>query len=319
MKEILCWVLVSLAGKVSCVSRCLDSVEIVEISGSEAQLSWTYSCDKGSLDRYKVHFTHNKYLACADGSRDDSRPSGIGTEEVEDTRVIIHNLHPHSEYEFEVVAVTTNSEKPEFLKTVADTLEAAPEVRALPRQSADSSTHSKMAVFDWTRPAESQCSLYNSHLGGWAYKVVGMDDWNKQFMIQGNLPISQTHLEVENLAPYSHYLLLLYTANQAGLYDENVVLKIPVTTAQSSPAAPSQLQAVQASPGSVMLNWETVFPPLGRLTQSWSVQSSPSLVWCYSQDEGHIASTLPPQFFAKELIFVATILCNGQNVTLIHD
>jgi len=210
-----------------------------------------------------VHFTHTKYLACADDSRDGSRPSGIGTEEVEDTRVIIHNLHPHSEYEFEVVAVTTNSEKPEFLKTVADTLEAAPEVRALPRQSADSSTHIKMAVFDWTRPAESQCSLYNSHLGGWAYKVVGMDDWNKQFMMQGNLPISQTHLEVENLAPYSQYLLLLYTANQAGLYDENVVLKIPVTTAQSNPAAPSQLQAVQASPGSVMLNWETVFPPLG--------------------------------------------------------
>ena len=78
---------------------CLKSVEIVEVSGSEAQLSWTYSCTKDSLDRFKVYYTHQRFLACKDDKKDNSKPSGFGTEEVSDTRVILHNLHPYSEYE----------------------------------------------------------------------------------------------------------------------------------------------------------------------------------------------------------------------------
>ena len=252
------------------MNECLKNLEILELSGSEAHLSWTYSCVNQNIKKYKVHFTHKRFLACPDDRRDDGRPSGIGTVEVEDkTRVIIHNLHAYSEYEFEVVAVFSNSNKPEILKVISNTLEGNPEVRAL-KSSNDYYSYkdtSSKVVFDWSKPKQSQCELYNSDLGGWEYKVEGLDQWNKQFMINGRLDISQTKLEVDSLLPYSRYMLQLYTANTAGLYDENVVLKIPKSTKQSTPVPPTHLQTFQHSPGpgSVVLLWTDAFPPTGTI------------------------------------------------------
>ena len=256
------WLFLCLLSQVKCINMCLDNIEIVEISSTEAQLSWTYSCSKQSIEKYKIHFTHIKFLACPDERKDISRPSGIGTVEVEDTRVIMHNLHAYSEYEFEVVAVPTNSDKPEILKVIGETEEGVQEVKALRKSSDD--YYSSKAVFHWNMPSVSKCVLYNSDLGGWVYKVEGLDEWNKEFTEEGKLSISQTKLEVDNLTPFSRYMLQLYTANQAGQYDENVVLKIPGNTEYARPAPPTHLQALQNTPGSVILSWRNVFPPTGK-------------------------------------------------------
>merc|ERR1712038_1229064 len=78
---------------------CLKTVEVVETSASEAQLSWTYSCTKDSLKQFKIYYSHQRFLACEDHDKDESKPSGVGHEEVTDSRVILHNLHANSEYE----------------------------------------------------------------------------------------------------------------------------------------------------------------------------------------------------------------------------
>ena len=236
MKEILVVLLLLHRTQVwSMNNLCLKSVEIVERAASEAQLSWAYSCTKDSLIKFKIYFSHQRFLACDDPSKDESKPSGVGHEEVTDSRVILHNLHANSEYEVKVVAVQVDN-KPEEVTILVRTRPGLPKVVA--RQGVGEYRGNNTAVFTWDKPGD-QCQLYNSHLGGWEYQVVRMEDNKKEVIMTGNLPLSQTQLQVDNLTPYTQYMLLLFTTNQEGKYDQNVVLKIPLTATQSGPAPPS--------------------------------------------------------------------------------
>merc|ERR1712013_641852 len=108
---------------------CLKSMDIVERTASEAQLSWAYSCTEDSLIKFKIYFSHQRFLACEDPSKDESKGCGVGHEEVTDSRVILHNLHANSEYEVKVVAVQVDN-KPEEVTILVRTRPGLPKVVA---------------------------------------------------------------------------------------------------------------------------------------------------------------------------------------------
>ena len=251
-------------------SKCLDEFSVSNYSSTTVSLSWEYSCSADDIETYKVDYVHKNYKSCSDGRRDKSKPSGFGTVEVLEPRVVIQNLHPYSEYSFEVrVIIKGRNGRPESKTVLASTDYSIPKVKAQP-SSLDYSyknTDTKL-VFNWSPPLEStQCNLYYSELGSFLYQVQGTSEWNRRYFKEDSLEISETLVEIDGLEPYSDYLFLLFISNTENEYDEDVYLRLEGRTLSSEPDPPERLVAEPSDEGTIYFRWRPRNPKKGKVVK----------------------------------------------------
>ena len=251
-------------------SKCLDGFSVSNYSSTTVSLSWEYSCSADDIETYKVDYVHKNYKSCSDGRRDKSKPSGFGTVEVLEPRVVIQNLHPYSEYSFEVrVIIKGRNGRPESKTVLASTDYSIPKVKAQP-SSLDYSyrnTDTKL-VFNWSPPLQStQCNLYYSELGSFLYQVQGTSEWNRRYFKEDSLEISETLVEIDGLEPYSDYLFLLFISNTENEYDEDVYLRLEGRTLSSEPDPPERLVAEPSDEGTIYFRWRPRNPKKGKVVK----------------------------------------------------
>jgi hypothetical protein len=114
----------------------------------------------------------------------------------------------------------------------------------------------------------SECELFNAPLGMFVYIVTGIDKWNRKFRLEDTLLMTETKVEIDKLEAFSNYMFLLYIANDAGEYDENVYLKLEGQTLPTTPDPPTQLQAHSSDAGALHLSWLPASPSKGESTRN---------------------------------------------------
>ena len=249
-------------------SICLEDFFVSNYSSTTVSLSWEYSCAKNDVETFKVHYVHKNFKSCSDGRWDKTKPSGFGTVEVLEPYVVIQNLHPYSEYSFEVkVIVKGRNGRLESKTVLASTDYSIPKVQAQP-SSIDYSyknTESKL-VFNWSPPLEfTQCNLFYSKLGSFLYQVQGTSEWNRRFFKEDSLNISETLVEIDGLEPYSEYLFLLFISNSENEYDEDSYLRLEGRTLPAEPDPPERLKAEPSDEGTIFLRWRPRNPKKGEI------------------------------------------------------
>lgn len=251
-------------------SQCLENFEIESSTSTTVSLTWGLSCDPETIDKYKIDYKHRNYLACQDKRKDRHKPRGFGVVEVSTFPARIENLHPYSEYSFEVRVIlkSKNGRKPETQKVVGRTEYSVPTARAQ-HSSIDytyKNTPEKL-VFNWSPPlAGSQCTLFNSELGYFVYRVKGTNEWNRDYDQENNVSLTTTLVELAGLQPFSDYMFLLYVSNEAGEYDEDEYLKLEGRTLPTEPDPPAQLRASRSDPGTIHLLWTPAYPHKGLIS-----------------------------------------------------
>ena len=229
--------------------KCIKNIKISSFTDTTISLSWDYSCDIDKVDIFKVDYKHLKYKACDDDKRDFKRPSGFGNIEVSVNQAVIENLHPYSDYSFEVRVITKDRSrrKPETVSITGSTHWSIPIAKA--KISSLDYTFKNTAHtlwFNWSPPSpKTECSLYRSQLGSYVYIVRGVSDWNRDYVFEDSVKITESLVNVTGLQPYSHYIFMLYISNEAGEYDEDVYLKLEGRTLPTVPQPPNQLAANQ--------------------------------------------------------------------------
>jgi len=254
---------------ISAYSQCLENVEIESSTSTTASLTWNYICDTDTIDKYKIDYKHRNFLACQDKRKDRNKPRGFGVVEVSTFPAYIENLHPFSEYSFEVrVILKSKNGKPETHKVVGRTDYSVPAARAQP--SSIDYTYKNTAdklVFNWSPPlSSSQCTLFNSELGYFVYRVKGTNKWNRDYDKERNVSMTTTLVELAGLHPFSDYMFLLYVSNAAGEYDEDEYLKLEGKTLPTVPDPPAQLKASRSDPGTIHLLWTPAYPHKGEIS-----------------------------------------------------
>lgn len=245
-------------------AKCLQNVKILNYTSTTVTLDWDYTCSDHEVLLYRIDYNHKSYKACSDGRRDFDKPTGFGTAEVDSHPVKIKNLNPYSEYSFEVRVILQKG-RPESDTIVGTTDYSIPKARAQPSTTDYSfrNTDSKL-VFNWSPPLKSsECELFNAPLGKFVYIVQGIDPWNKDFCRDDILPMTKTLVEVDKLEAFSSYIFLLYIANEANEYDENVYLKLEGQTLPTTPDPPIQLRAHSSDAGALHISWVPASPRKG--------------------------------------------------------
>lgn len=192
-------------------------IENIEISASNtsATITWDISADCGRLKifKYEVQWQHAKYDACDNnrvkdeanfGSVDVPAPSTIAKTE--------ENLHPYSTYDV-FIKVTTGSFQKINGSASFHTLAGVPGRNQEFQGTVERLTQSLR--FHWSDPA--QCQFLNGRLEKYQLELLGLDPWVEEVI---ELPYDNTFLEdlyVENLQPFTSYLLRVYTQNKADL------------------------------------------------------------------------------------------------------
>ena len=199
------------------LARLTCQIENVQISASNisATITWEMSddCRRIQIFKYEVQWEHVKYEACDNnrikdeaniGSMDVSAPSTIAKTE--------ENLHPYSTYSVFIKATTGNFQRinsSASFKTEAGVPGRNPEFKGTVERFEQS------LRFHWSDP--SQCEFLNGRLEKYHVELLGLDPWEDQVI---DLPYENTFLEdlyVQNLKPFTAYLLRVYTRNKGDL------------------------------------------------------------------------------------------------------
>ena len=254
------------------LTACLKNLVVHKATSTTAQLSWEFTCARTDLKLFKVHYNQLRYLSCPDGRKDLTKPSGFGTVESTEQRVLLTNLHPYSEYSVELRAILRPGPggpggRPEILKTTLRTEYSLPRVR--PAESSLDYRHlwtPTKVVFNWSPPlAASLCDDFNADLGYYFYKARGVSAWNSDYEKEDNLSLSDTKVTLTDLLPYSEYILLVFVTNTAGEFDEDVYMKLEGRTLAAPPHPPRQLVLLPSSHQETLhLHWRSPFPPTGQ-------------------------------------------------------
>ena len=192
-------------------------IENVEISATNtsATITWEMSddCRRLQIFKYEVQWQHVKYDACDHnrvkdetnfGSVDVPHPSNIAKTE--------ENLHPYSTYQVFIKVTTGNFQRinsSATFKTVAGVPGRNPDFTGTVERLTQS------LRFHWSDPA--QCQFLNGRLEEYQVEMLGLDPWVEQVI---DLPYNNTFLEdlyVQNLLPFTSYLLRVYTWNKGDL------------------------------------------------------------------------------------------------------
>ena len=247
---------------------CLQDLRVLNASATTVSLAWDYRC-QDEVEKFKVDYNHKRFHACQDKRKDRKKPHGFGTVEMEPGQhaVVIRDLHPYSDYKFQVRVILASREgRPETGTVVGSTLFSIPTVKARP-STVDYSfrnTATKL-VFNWSPPlASTQCNLFNAELGQFVYRVKGTNPWSRNLFREDSVALTDTLAEVTGLQPFSDYMFLLYLTNTAGEYDEDYYLKLEGRTLPSVPDPPVGLAtADKPDPGTIHMHWRPQYPHKG--------------------------------------------------------
>lgn len=256
-------------GQDTCIS---DSDINVQTTSTKIIIDWINTCDEEDIDKYKIHFNHDGYIACTDGRKDVKRPSGFGTVETDKPEVRIENLHPFSNYTVKLTLLKKSisgqrRQRPEQHQIFASTEFSIPKAKAQ-LSTVDYShrnTDTKL-VFNWSPPLKyKECDKFYSHLSEFVYKLQGIDPWNRQQIKEAEVPLTKTYVEIPDLMPYSNYIFFLYITNTANEFDEDVYLKLEGKTLASKPEPPELKTVESISEKTVHLEWMPAYPPTGNI------------------------------------------------------
>ena len=218
----------------SVANECLAGLQAKSESPSEVRVSWSYSCSQDKLEKVKVYFFHDGFLACSNRRKDGTRPSGFGSVQVFASNfseeVKLAGLHPASRYVIDTTDIRLDTSRKSKAYVEVETKEGRPQVKAT-RRTTLQGRHpptDKSLYWDWGPPPPSQCSEAQAvpHHYRWHLRSLDRDEPGRE----GILPLSQTSLHLAALTPDSRYELTVNVANRAGEWDERRGLRLPQTT-----------------------------------------------------------------------------------------
>jgi len=219
----------------SWAKNCLNGLSAKSESPTEVKVSWRYSCSLDKLEKVKVYYYHDGFLACSNGRKDGTRPSGFGHIKVFASNfseeVTLAGLHPTSRYIIEATDIRLDGDrqsKKEYAEV--NTKEGLPQAKATRRstlkgrhQPTDTSLY-----WDWGPPKPSLCNESQARPDHYRWHLRSLDrDEHGQ---EGTLPLSQTSLHLTELSQDSRYELTINLANRAGEWDERRGLRLPQST-----------------------------------------------------------------------------------------
>ena len=218
----------------SVANECLAGLQAKSESPSEVRVSWSYSCSQDKLEKVKVYFFHDGFLACSNRRKDGTRPSGFGSVQVFASNfseeVKLAGLHPASRYVIDTTDIRLDTSRKSKAYVEVETKEGRPQVKATRRTTLQGShPPTDMSLYwDWGPPPPSQCSEAQAvpHHYRWHLRSLDRDEPGRE----GILPLSQTSLHLAALTPDSRYELTVNVANRAGEWDERRGLRLPQST-----------------------------------------------------------------------------------------
>jgi len=222
----------------TCWANCLNGLTAKSESPTEVQVSWSYSCSLDKLEKVKVYFYHDGFLACNSGRKDGTRGSGFGHIKIFASNfseeVTLTGLHPASRYVIDATDIRLDETHQSKEYTEVETKEGLPQVEATRRstlqgihQPSDTSLY-----WDWGPPLPSLCNESQAlpdHYH-WHLRSLDRDEPGQA----GIVPLSQTSLYLTELTPDSRYELTVNLANRAGEWDERRGLRLPQSTLPSN-------------------------------------------------------------------------------------
>ena len=241
-------------------NKCLVSISVPDISASQANISWSYICDRDNLI-FKIYYDHVEYRACQEdinkAKKHRQRKKKVYGEA---NSVMIDNLEPYSLYNFEVAAIPSTEGSPRIeTKTVKKkTKESSPQVVIKDLTDKTQDTNDRITVI-WESPDKNDCEYFHSEPGYLLYKLSGSSEWNHNFFKEGNLSLSTTNLTISNLLPFSLYKMELYMTSKEGQFS-SPAMETEILTGASQPHRPCNL-----SISDNLLQWSPPFPPTGQL------------------------------------------------------
>lgn len=178
-------------------------------------------------------------------------------------------LRPYSVYNFTVLAVKRAEFGHGGEKTVRGrTEESLPRVELRPGEILDRGED--MIRFrlesDWE---DSQCDLLNTIPGKILYELRGLDPWNLDQVIEGEVGLKSKDITVTGLQPFSQYGVKLYVTDTFDKFDSRDEEEFsPVKTSAGEPRPPDDLALI----GGDSLVWSDPYPPTGEISSyqlSW--------------------------------------------------
>ena len=241
-------------------NNCLVDVSVPDISASQANISWSYNCDRDNLISFKIYYDHEEYKACDEDinrikkhKRKRKKVGGL------EQSTVIEDLEPYSLYTFEVAAITKGESPTIETKTVKKVTEQALSQVLLKDLTDKKQNNPHNISFNWESPAREDCDSFHSELGYIFYKLKGFSEWNQEYFKEDNLSLSTTDLTISSLLPFSLYQMELYVTNREGQFAASA-LQTEILTGPSQPHQPSKLSVSDNT-----LQWTAPYPPTGVL------------------------------------------------------
>jgi len=231
-------ILLALFSPITSWAKCLNGLTAKSKSPTEVQVSWSYSCSLDKLEKVKVYYYHDGFLACSSGRKDGTRPSGFGHIKVFASNfsevVTLTGLHPASRYMIDATDIRLDEthQSKEYIEV--ETKEGLPQVKATRRRTLQGNHQpTETSLFwDWGPPLPSLCNESQALPDHYRWHLRSLDrDEPGQ---AGIVPLSQTSLHLTELTPDSRYELTVNLANRAGEWDERRGLRLPQSTLPSN-------------------------------------------------------------------------------------
>ena len=214
-----------------------------------------------NIVQYNVTWKHVKYLACQ-GRRQYDNQSYESTLGPSEKHIIEHKLWSYSLYEVFIGAKTSNNYY--SVQTVSETFEtkpSAPDFDVSSDNRLKTDRFGQALRFHWRA---TDCRVQNGRFKDYLVEFEGLDPWSLGPM---DLPTNTTPSEfiyVQNLLPYTSYMLRVYSRNHGDLVNK-VPLDIEAKTLEDTPNPPTEINLKTISPTSVHLAWDPSYPPTGQL------------------------------------------------------
>ena len=297
----------------SCINY--DEVRSKNVTAYTFIITWKFreNCigeNRRGVEQIEIKATLKKYCACESCDIPRSSYSRIGPSNEPGEKPIIKKvrketfivfgtktrLHPYSEYEIEVVSLSTDFRKKFNVRTRSGNPYNVP--IADPEQKSLATTQS--VQFYWKSASDDECKLQNGIPDGYRVELWGLDTWATSKRHRDDM---DKHLETkntdsafyyaQNLEPYTNYLLKVFSRNikedsqgaieTQDLYNHTQYLRIHIQTLPTIPKPPTELEAIAQSYTSIHLRWVPNYPPTGRIARfilkEGELAATGSLTW----------------------------------------
>ncbi len=103
-------------------------------------------------------------------------------------------------------------------------------------------------------------------MDGYHYILKGTETWNVNDRIEMFAP--DESVSIDNLKPYSNYILFVYAQNKEGKHNPDLPFKIPAATEPDLKAGmPRGLEVTKNDKGIHHMSWLPPYPPTGIVGQ----------------------------------------------------